>query len=221
MATGRRARVREKIKSAGFDALAPHESLEAMLYMFVPRKDTGAIARALIERFGSLDGVIFAKEEDIASVKGVPKQAAFHLANMRAFYEKALFERAQRTPVSTPYALENYLKNVIGFNDKETVVILFLDSRMRIKRRKILHSTEHNRAKINLRDLSNDALLAEASYVMIAHNHPCGTLKPSAEDIEFTKEAGEFLAKLGIKLVEHVIVSENETFSMRDEGYLK
>ena len=222
MATGRRQRVRDRIKDAGFDALAQHEVLEAMLYYFIPRKDTAGLGRQLIAEFGSLHAVISATEDALLKVKGMPKHAAFFIANLKNFYERCLADKLTRICVDSPRELQNYLNVAIGYDDTEKVILLMLDAKMKLIRRKILAEGGHNRAQISLKDLSDCVSQTKPAYVIIAHNHPAGSPEPSRDDKEFTKEAHDFLEKLGVRLVEHVIVSDGEvSYSMRDNGHLK
>ncbi len=91
MAEGRRRRVREKVEKAGIQILADHEKLEFMIYPYLPRRDTVPIARALLAKFGSVDGVFNASYEDLITVKGMPRLAARTFSVLRSIVsEKCL-----------------------------------------------------------------------------------------------------------------------------------
>ena len=73
---GHREHVRQRFLKNGLDAFADHEVLELLLYFAIPRRDTNPIAHALMERYGSLSGVLSAPIEDLKRVKGVGESAA-------------------------------------------------------------------------------------------------------------------------------------------------
>ena len=76
---GHRARLRRKVVEAGLEALAPHEILEFLLYYIVPRQDVNALAHRLLERFGSVEGVLRAEMAELTKVPGVGPRSAEYL----------------------------------------------------------------------------------------------------------------------------------------------
>ena len=76
---GHRARLRRKVVDAGLEALAPHEILEFLLYHIVPRQDVNALAHRLLERFGSVEGVLRAESSALVQVPGVGPRSAEYL----------------------------------------------------------------------------------------------------------------------------------------------
>ena len=70
------------------------------------------------------------------------------------------------------------------------------------------------------REIATRALLTNAKAVIIAHNHPSGSLNPSRADIDVTQKIKDVLTLLGINLLDHIIVAHDETYSMADYGLL-
>ena len=220
MATGRRDRLRARVRNVGLDALAPHEVLEFMLYPFIIRKDTCGTGRALIEEFGSLENVLRATERELSEIKGMTKTSALYISRFKDLHERFLLDRASRIPLTNPNELENYLKSTIAFSDIESVVLILLDAKFRLIRRKFLTNDNYNQVEINLRNFLESVLDTKARFVILAHNHPNGDVVPSKEDLNFTKKVKTYLDGLGVKLVEHAIVSGERSFSFREEGHL-
>jgi len=114
------------------------------------------------------------------------------------------------------------IKTLIGnkITEKECVSIITLDSANNIVRSEIIHMGTLNQSLIHPRDVFRPALFDNAAGIIISHNHPSGSLRPSTADIRLTdrlKEAGKIM---GIDIIDHVIVTELGYYSFCDEGLL-
>ncbi|MCL2630048.1 MAG: hypothetical protein FWD49_00825 [Firmicutes bacterium] len=220
MAEGRRQRTKSKLTEVGFDALASHECLEAMLYAFEKRKDTGMLARELLKRFGSLRGVILAKEEELLEVPLMPKSAAYFFGQFQPFYERVLLDEVEDISILTPQKLKEYLSARGIDTNSEFLEVISLNSRHKFIRRKIFNG-DIDFTVCEIRKIADEVVSAGASRVILAHNHPSGSTEPSSHDIEATQKIKNVLECLGITLDEHVIVTPSGGwFSFRDNGIL-
>lgn len=222
MAEGHRERMRERISATGMKGLADHEVLEYLLYAYVPRRDTNVIAHALIERFGALSKVFEADAEELAAVPGMTESGAIFLANLLGVVEKYKISKLKQNVALTSHGLAmEYVKTLLFGAPEEQVYMLCLDSKMRLIKEVLLSDGVVNKAEISTRKLVKCALLYNSANVILGHNHPSGELSPSVADISFTKSAYMLLDQIGIRLLDHIIVSDDNCFSFKGAGLME
>lgn len=213
--TGHRGRVREKYAKYGLDGFVDHEVLELLLFYANPRGDTNPIAHALINRFGSLSGVLEANYDDLVSVKGVGDAAATLINLMPGLFRRYSQDKVDsvKTVKNTESAVEVLLPRFIGMNN-ERVGILCLDVQGRVRNFVFVSEGALKLAHIDLRRVVQLALQNNADSVILTHNHPDGITAPSRSDIEATSAVINALGAINIHVADHIIISDNEYFSM-------
>ncbi|MGX8720353.1 MAG: JAB domain-containing protein, partial [Eubacteriales bacterium] len=102
----------------------------------------------------------------------------------------------------------------------ESVRILCLNASGKVVRRARIAEGDVNAVHFPIRKLVEEALACKAVSVILAHNHPGGTMAPSQEDLDATKAAKAALETVGIRLLDHLIVAGDNYCSLREEGYL-
>jgi DNA repair protein RadC len=101
--------------------------------------------------------------------------------------------------------------------DKEAMGIAYLGSeRMLLGLRHI--AGRHDSVTVPVARIARDAILMEASAVLIAHNHPDGDTRPSAADLSLTRRLAQGLAALDVMLLDHLILGSGRVLSFREEG---
>lgn len=217
--TGHRKRLKEKYKKCGIGGWLDYEVLELALSYAVPRRDTKPAAKELISQFKSINGVLDAGAEDIKTVKGVSEHTALFLRLLKDIFilysENRLYDKDL---LSSPESVYDYLKISLKGAVDEEFKALFLNSRNQLVSVETLQTGTVNKAVVYPRKVVERALSNHAAGVIIAHNHPAGTLKPSKEDIDVTKAVKEALKTVDINLIDHVIIGGAGYFSFIDSG---
>ena len=211
--------MRRRFAQTGLSGFADHEALELLLFYAIPRRDTNPLAHRLLERYGSLEGVFTAPAEDLEKVEGMGESAALLLRLVPLLAEKSR-ERTDGPVIlnSTERAGEYLLRRFDG-KKNELVYELCLDRKGKLLACKLLTEGDVNGAELNIRRLVENALLTNASAVILSHNHPSGVALPSREDFATTDRARAALEGVGIPMVDHIIVADSDFVSMRDSGY--
>ena len=218
---GHREKMRRRFLHGGLDAFADHEALELLLYYAIPRKDTNAIAHALMERYGSLSAVFSAPVEDLQRVEGVGESAAILLRLAPQLYRKArLSDAEQETVLTSVERVGAYLLERFAGEKNEIVYQLCLDRKGKLLACKKLGEGSVASAELDIRRMVENALLTGASTVILSHNHPSGVALPSQEDYIATSRAKEALSMVGVVLSDHVVVADGDFVSMAESGYL-
>lgn len=220
MHDGHRQRLKKRFCEEGLDNFEEVNVLELMLFYCIPRKDTNPIAHALMERFGSLSQVLEAPVEELAKVAGMSENAAIFLNLATAVGRYYLINRANAGDIlSTVEKCGEYMVPYFFGRRNETVFLLCLDAKCKVLCCKEVGEGSVNTAGISVRKIVETALLANASTVVLAHNHPSGLAIPSGEDVRTTRLVASALKAVDVQLADHVIVADDDFVSLAQSGF--
>ena len=218
---GHREKMRRRFQETGLEGFADHEALELLLYYAIPRRDTNELAHRLLARYGSLSALLQAPIEDLRRVEGVGESAAVLLKLVPAFVYKAQRSAGQETVLNSTEKAGRYLLSCFAGERNEVIYQLCLDRKGKLLARKRLSEGGSAAAELNIRRLVENALLSSASAVILSHNHPSGIALPSREDYATTQQAQDALRTIGVELLDHIIVAEDDYVSLADSVILR
>ena len=205
-----RERLRARFLSAG-ESFEDHELLELLLFYAIPRVNTNETAHDLIDRFGSLKGVLDAGLPALKSVNGIGENSAIFL---RAISELLLrYERANTNTDShlrSKPELAAYLRALFVGTESEMSYVILFDAGKRVLLCQKLSEGYSTGNTISMREIMALVINSNAAGIILAHNHPSGKAIPSGDDIEATNLLKGMLDKIGVHLIDHFIVAGNE-----------
>lgn len=219
---GHREKMRRRFLTSGLESFADHEALELLLYYAIPRRDTNPIAHGLMERYGSLSAVMAAPVEDLQKVEGVGENAAVLLKLVPRLCHKARLADAhsQELILNTASRAGAYLMEHFAGERNEVVYQLCLDRKGKLLTCKRLGEGGISSAPLDVRKLVENAILNNASAVILAHNHPSGVAAPSPEDFAATEQARMALDTIHVPLADHIVVADHDFVSFAESGFL-
>ena len=217
---GHRERVKARFTEQGLDGFAAHEALELLLFYCVPRKDTNPLAHRLVDTFGGLAAVFDAPREELLKVDGVGENAATLIKLIPELARKYMVDKTSFNKVlnSSKLVGEYLTARFFGETD-EVVYLLCLDAKCKVISCKLLFRGGVNSAGINVRKVVETAIAAKASFAVLAHNHPSGIALPSREDEITTTRIKQALQAVDIRLLDHIIVANDDFVSLADNGF--
>ena len=216
---GHRVRMKQRFLEEGLDNFSDVQVLEILLFYCIPRQDTNPIAHALLERFGSLAQVLEAPVAELQAVPGIGENAAVFLSLISQTARYYQVNRAMQNKVlNTIEKCGDYLLPHFVGRRNETVFMLCLDAKCKLLCCKEISEGSVNAAGISARKVVQQAISANATTVILAHNHPSGVAVPSAEDIMTTEHIASALAMVDVILADHIIVSDDDYVSMVASG---
>lgn len=219
---GHRDRIRDRFFANGLDAFNEIEALEFLLFYAIQRKDTNPLAHALLDRFGSLDYVLSATEEELCEVPGITKSTAALLMMVPQLARMAEVSRASRiVEISNSRDAIQYLIPRFRYVRDEMLILLCLDGQKRITHTEVLYRGVVNSVNFDVRKVVETAIKRKAVSVIVAHNHPDGPARPSREDDSATQTIFRALLNVGIKLYDHIIIAGDDYASYRQSGALE
>ena len=204
---------------AGFSDV---EALEFLLCFSIPRRDVNPLAHRLLEEFGGLHRVFDAPVSQLTRVSGVGPRTAALIRLTGALWGRSEEARSRgKRYLRSTQELGSYLSGRAGGAREERAWLLSLDASCRVLECREICRGAVNAVNLPFRKLVETALLANASSVVLAHNHTNGNLLPSLEDISYTRDAARALALVDVILADHFILGERRYLSMRSSGMLE
>lgn len=204
------------------DSFPDHKLLELLLFYVNPRSDTNPLAHELLDRFGSLAGVLDAAPEELQKVKGVGEHAAVLFKAAKELAGRYLTARTQVDDIARgPRDYYALLRPYFFGARNEQLCLLCLDGKNKVLGIRRLGEGSVNAVSVTTRLIAEAALSLNASGVVLAHNHVSGIAFPSADDIATTEGLASILSRLGIELEDHVIFVDDDMVSLRDSGFYK
>ncbi len=216
---GHRQRLKEQFLKNGLDGFTDIQALELALFYCISRKDTNPIAHELIAHFGSLAQVLEAPVEELVKVPGIGKETALYLRMLMEFGRYYQVNRATQNTVLT--SLDQCAAYMVPFffgRRVETVFLLCLDAKCKVLCCKEVGEGSVNFAGISVRKIVETALGANATTVVLAHNHPSGVAIPSGEDVQTTRRLAAALRSVEVFLADHIIVADDDYVSLAQSG---
>lgn len=218
--TGHRDRLRQRFLAAP-DTLPDYELLELILFMAIPRKDVKPIAKDLIARFGSFNGVINAGTPELTAVKGMSDNSAIALKSIQAAAHRLMKRDVIGRPVLNSWQrLMDYLHATMAHEGKEHFRLLFLNKKNEVIADEIQQSGTVDHTPAYPREIMKRALELSATAIILVHNHPSGDPTPSQADVDMTNAIIAAARPFNIVIHDHLIVSKNDISSFKTMGLI-
>ena len=219
---GHRQRLRDKFLERGIDALSDAEVIELLLTFGTPRTDCKEPARAALAEFKSLPAVLDARPEALKKIKGLGPKNIFALQFIQGAARRYLRQRIRgKTYISSSKDVADYLIHAMRGLEHEVFMAVFLDAAHAVIETEVISEGTVTVNTVYPRELIKSALAHNASALVIAHNHPSGSLTPSNQDKKLTRTLYLACSFMQINLLDHLIIGAGETaYSFADHGLM-
>lgn len=219
---GHRQRLKEKFVNDD-ERLEDHELLELLLFYAVPRKNTNEIAKHMIKEFGTLSDLCEANPKDISNACKVSDHTATLISLVSKVSKRTslINENKMKTmKLNMPETAGNHAKTLFGGSGYEQFYLICLNSQKRITNSALVQKGTLNEVPVYTRLVVELAIRHKAHSVILAHNHPGGSLTPSQEDINITRAIETALETINITVNDHIIVSGDSYVSLKQQNYI-
>jgi DNA repair protein RadC len=215
-------RPREKLLSRGASNLSDSELLAILLHHGTKDKTAVDLAKEImhlgknnLNELGKLTVKELEKIKGIGEAKAITIVAALEIGRRR---QAGSYLR--KPVISTSRDLANYLQSTFQDHNREVFAVAYLNQSNKINHLEIISEGGITGTIADPRVILKKALEENAVSIVLCHNHPSGSLKPSRQDEEITKKIKEAAKYFDIKVLDHIIVSDSGYFSFADEGIL-
>jgi DNA repair protein RadC len=218
------ARPREKLLARGPAALSDAELLALLLRTGLAGKGVLQLAQELLDDktgFGGMAGLLHATADDLKRIKGLGPAKRAELVAVLELARRALAEQLrERAALDTPQAVKDYLQLHLAHKKHESFAVLFLDNQHKLLALEELFRGTLAQTSVYPREVVLRALHHHAAAVVLAHNHPSGTVQPSRADEALTQALKAALALVDVRVLDHVIVAPGLALSMAEKGLI-
>lgn len=212
-----RDRMRQKFSVSGFSGMAEHEVLEMLLYGIYSRKDTNKIAHDLINECGGFYGVFNTPASKLMAVDGVGKAAAQYIHMLRDFVRYYSEKRMSLESFDiNKKATREFMHELFAEQNRELIFLICLNSKNKVVKYKMVAEGDFESVQLNVSLIAKTAVECDAPKIIMAHNHPSGSIIASNADRTSTYRLMEAVGMLGISMVDHFIVTDDCISSVLD-----
>ena len=214
------ARPREKLLARGAAALSDAELLALLLRTGLAGTSVLQLAQQLLDEFDGIAGLLNTSAEDLKRIKGLGGGAKrAELVAVLELARRALAQQLKdRTGFGSAQAVKDYLQLHLAPRPHEVFAVLFLDSQHRLIALEELFRGTLTQTSVYPREVVLRALHHHAGAVVLAHNHPSGSVQPSRADQAITESLKAALALVDVRVLDHVIVAPGQALSMAESG---
>lgn len=218
-------RPRERMLAAGPGALSDSELIAVLLRTGRQGANAVEVARELLKKFGSLQGLSRCGVQELAAVKGVGKAKAMQLVAAFGLGQRLAREEHHRARLDSPELVFSLVSKEMQQLQRESLQVILLDTRYHWIRTEQVSLGSLNESIAHPREVFRPAILYSAFAVIAVHNHPSGDPSPSEADHRLTRRLAEAAQLLQIQLLDHVIIGSalngrKPWFSFREAGIL-
>lgn len=216
----REERPRERLKKHGVEALSSQELIALLLGRGIKGESVMITAQRLLSAFGNIKNLSEASVEELSAIKGIGLakaaqiKSAFELARRRDNYDYV------KMSVKSHQDVIKLVKEKLKDKKKEHFLILSLDTRSNLIKIANISTGTLDANLVHPREVFKEAIQSLASSIILVHNHPSGNPEPSDADIEITRRIIETGKIIGIGVLDHIIIAENNSLSFKEKGIL-
>lgn len=211
-------RPRERMQMEGPQALSNAELIGILLSSGTQKLSAVELGRQIVSY--QPEGLRFLKNctvEELCAIKGVGVAKACQvLAAIELGKRVSVIDKTQRFKIKNPEDISALLMEDLRFLQKEKFLILLLNTKNEVLHTEEISVGSLNASIVHPREVFLAAIKKSCSAIILAHNHPSGDPAPSKEDIQITKRLIEAGKIIGISVLDHVIIGDNDYVSLRE-----
>ncbi len=220
---GHRQRLRDRfLLSEGRD-MADYELIELLLTLVIPRRDVKPLAKKLVQAFGSFAGVINASDYRVREINGVTEGVIMILKIIKTSSQRLTWQNLATDELPILMNVDNlvdYCRGSMAYAEVEELHLLYLDAKLKLQACELIQRGTTCSVSVSPREIVRRAISHNTSNIIMVHNHPSGSARPSESDILLTKTINQACRLMNIQLQEHLIITPADYFSFAQHKML-
>lgn len=215
-------RPRERLIHYGVESLGNDELLAILLRCGTKDMSVKELSNYILKELSSIRDMKQMNYEKLVKIKGIgPAKACQVLAAIELGNRLSKkYDCVQEIKIANAEEIYFYYKELLKDKKQECFYCVYLDTRNKIIKDKLLFMGTLNQSLVHPREVFKEAYLCSASSMICVHNHPAGSSEPSRLDIALTEQLGEAGKLLGIPLLDHIIIGNHQYFSFMEAGMI-
>ena len=208
---------REKLIKYGPTRLEEYELLSIILGVGSKDEDVFLLSKRILESLNNIKDILDITYEELISVKGIKCAKATKILASIEFAKRIFSYNSEPLRLDNPTDIYSLLQFDFLGKMHEEFFVLFLDKRLRLIKKEVMAIGAENIIHLDFKKILKTAIKCNASNLVLAHNHPNGSIKPSESDIETTKKLKEAALLVEINIIDHLIIAKNNYYSFLKE----
>lgn len=205
----------EKLKMYGSEKLTNAELLAIIIKTGTKTENSLQIANRILLLTNTLKDIMELSIYDLMQIKGIGEIKAIQIKAMCELTKRIEQSSNQiKTKITTPEELAKKLIKEMKYEKQEIIKVIMLNIKQEIIKETNIAKGQTNQANITIKEILSEPVKAQAPRIILVHNHPSGNPEPSKADIEFTKKVAKSSEILGITLLDHLIIGNNNYVSI-------
>jgi DNA repair protein RadC len=197
--------------------LSNQELLNLLFSDKIKRSDLKKLTRT----FETFRELLFADTDRIQAIEKIDPRSIRTLSCIREIIERIASEKLMERPIIKSFdTVVEYCKTTLSTLSLERLRVLFLNGQNMLISESLEAQGCVNKIAIYVHNIVKKALNLEASAIILVHNHPSRSAKPSVSDVALTKQLVKAVKELDIKLLDHIIIGGKSHFSMQEHGMI-
>ena len=156
----------------------------------------------------------------LMQIQGIREVKALQLLASVELSKRVIRSKVYHASIMRPEDVIEWFEFEYGSLPQECFIALYLDTKSKLISHRVLFKGTLNESVVHPREVFKEAFLQNANSVLIAHNHPSGDCTPSKADFEVTYKMVHVAMTMGVNLIEHIIVGQNQYYSFKEHKYL-
>ncbi|MEA1975186.1 MAG: DNA repair protein RadC [Bacillota bacterium] len=214
-------RPREKMINHGTQILSNAELIAILIGSGNKKLNAIELSSEIINTFGGLNRLTDVTYEELLTINGIGTAKACNiLASLELNKRISQFSLNKKMKITSPIDVCNIFMDELRYEMKEKFIIILLNTKSEIISKEIISIGNLNSSIVHPREVYKYAIKKSAASILFVHNHPSGNPMPSKNDKEITKRLTEVGDIIGIKVVDHIIIGNNQHFSFKEHNLI-
>lgn len=213
-------RPREKALRYGLESLSDLELVALILQSGNKNRSVFEIASDVLKESEGLSKLMQMHVNTLMQIQGIREVKALQLLASVELSKRVIKSKVYHAPILKPEDVIEWFEFEYGVLQQECFIALYLDTKSKLIAHRVLFKGTLNESTFHPREVFKEAFLQNANSVLIAHNHPSGDCTPSQADFEVTYKMVHVAITMGVHLVDHIIVGQNQYYSFKEHKYL-
>lgn len=213
-------RPREKVLRYGLESLSDLELVALILQSGNKNRSVFEIASDVLKESESLSKLMSMHVNTLMQIQGIREVKALQLLASVELSKRVIRSKVYHASIMRPEDVIEWFEFEYGSLPQECFIALYLDTKSKLISHRVLFKGTLNESVVHPREVFKEAFLQNANSVLIAHNHPSGDCTPSKADFEVTYKMVHVAMTMGVNLIDHIIVGQNQYYSFKEHKYL-
>lgn len=213
-------RPREKALRYGLESLSDLELVALILQSGNKNRSVFEIASYVLKESEGLSKLMSMHVNTLMQIQGIREVKALQLLASVELSKRVIRSKVYHASIMRPEDVIEWFEFEYGSLPQECFIALYLDTKSKLISHRVLFKGTLNESVVHPREVFKEAFLQNANSVLIAHNHPSGDCTPSKADFEVTYKMVHVAMTMGVNLIDHIIVGQNQYYSFKEHKYL-